>query len=68
MERIAYYAVIELAVRVLAMCFKTLFRADCLLFCFHIPDILVLFRILVSVYSSNIWDLRFRDCCHTRGA
>jgi hypothetical protein len=31
-ERIAYYAVIELAVRLLAMRFKTLFRAD--FFCF----------------------------------
>lgn len=45
-ERISYYAVIELAVRLLAMRFKTLFHAD-------------LFLFLHPRYSLSFWDSCF---------
>jgi len=64
-ERISYYAVIELAVRLLACVSKPCSTLN--YFCFHTLGILVLFGILVSVYTSDLWGIRFGDYCHTRG-
>jgi hypothetical protein len=68
-ERITFYAVIELAVRLLAMCFRSLFHVDLFFFFprLSVPGVLFLFRILVSEYTSDVCGIWFGDCGHTSG-
>jgi len=63
-ERIAHYAVIELAVGPAGQVSQN--DAD-FFFGLTLPGVLFLFGVLVSVHTSDVWDFRFGGSCHTWG-